>query len=213
MPDYKILDTEDRWDTTTEDEWLFWPRVLWIDPGTVSGVAVVWFDPWALFENKTTAKTILAYSEIFLDGPEDGPNGQVNRFLRMQRTLNQEPGLATGIESFVVRSANMDWEFLSPVRLRAAISNRLSMLPPNPHDLDEMGRVRFNGGTPLHAQSPSDAKNAFTNDRLKALRMYRPGPDHVNDAKKHALLWIRKIGKAGPEAFRAAHGDDEGWWQ
>lgn len=202
VPKIVILDTEERWQDT-EDEYLWWPRVQWIDPGVVSGVAIVWFDPNAVFEGKTTAKTVLAYSEMFLSGPEDGPNGHVNRFLRLRRTLNQHTGLATGIESFVIRQFNQDEDFLAPVRIRAAIQNRMSMMQEGPES----------AAPALHAQTPSDAMNAFTNDRLKALRMYTPGPDHINDAKRHCLLWIRKLRNQGEEFFKAAHGDEPGWWQ
>lgn len=197
LPKIQVLDTEDRWQTT-EDEHLWWPRIQWIDPGGVSGVAVIWFDPKAVFSELTMAKCVLAYAEMFLSGPEDGPNGQVNRYLRMRKALSGHPGLASGIESFTIRQFNQDWEFLAPVRIRAAISNRMSMMSPE---------------APLFAQAPNDALNAFTNDRLQALRMYTPGPDHVNDAKRHALLWIRKLRTAGIDYFKAAHGNEEDWWE
>lgn len=199
LPKIQVLDSEDRWSHTAEDEFLWWPRVLWIDPGGVSGVAVVWFDPIALFAGATMAKCVLAYSEMFLSGPEDGPNGQVNRYLRLRNALSGHPGLATGIESFTIRQFNQDWEFLAPVRIRAAISNRMSMIKPDPPT--------------LWSQSPSDAMNAFTNGRLQELRMYTPGPDHINDAKRHALLWLRKLRSAGKEFFITAHGDEPGWWE
>jgi hypothetical protein len=201
VPTIHHIDSEGRWDHANEDEFLWWPRVLWIDPGTVSGVAVVWFDPIAVFSGQTTAKTVLAYSEMFLSGPENGPNGQINRFLRLRRALNQEIGLASGVESFVIRQFNQDDEFLSPVRIRAGIESRTSMMREGS---DEDPPV-------IHTQTPSDAMNAFTNDRLAALQMYTPGPDHVNDAKRHALLWIRKLRNRGVEFFYNAHGREEGW--
>lgn len=197
LPKITVLDQDGRWNHEAEDEFLWWPRVLWIDPGVVSGVAVVWFDPVAMFTDKVKAKQILAYSEIFLDGPESGPNGQENRFLRLRRTLNQEAGLASGIETFVMRQFNQDEEFLSPVRIRAGIEALMSME-------DEP--------SPLFLQSPSDAMSAFTNDRLRHLNMYTPGPDHVNDAKRHCLLWMSKIRQLGIDEFKRAHGEEEGWW-
>jgi hypothetical protein len=198
------MDTEERWNNNNEDEYLWWPRVQWIDPGGVSGVAVVWFDPWAVFEGKTTAKTVLAYSEMFLSGPENGPNGHINRFLRLRRTLAREVGLATGCESFVPRQMSQDPNFLAPVRIRAGIESRMSLMPAeNGHEGE---------GIPLFTQSPSDALTTFTNDRLKALRMYTPGPDHINDAKRHCLLWIRKLRNAGPDFFHEVHGEESGWY-
>lgn len=198
LPKITVLDSEDRWSHTAEDEFLWWPRIQWIDPGTVSGVAVIWFDPVAVFAGQTMAKCVLAYAEQFLSGPENGPNGQINRYLRMRKALSGHPGLAVGIESFTIRQFNQDYEFLAPVRIRAGIESRMSMMNPQPV---------------LHAQNPNDALNTYTNDRLTALRMYTPGPDHVNDAKRHALLWIRRLRSAGREAFISAHGDEQGWWE
>lgn len=205
LPEIKFLDPEERWDHSKEDEYLWWPRIQWIDPGGVSGVAVVWFDPKAVFEDRPMAKCVLAYSEMFLYGPEAGLNGQVNRYLRMRRTLDQEPGLATGVESFVPMQLNMSQDFLAPVRIRSALEFALSRTKPH-------GSETLGDGVPLYAQSPSDAITSFTNDRLKTLRMYTPGPDHVNDAKRHCLLWIRKLKFKGIEFFKQSHGDEEGWW-
>lgn len=205
MPKVVILDPEERWDATKEDEFLWWPRVQWIDPGVVSGLAVVWFDPKAVFEDKPIGRTILAYSEMFLSGPEEGINGQVNRFIRTRRSLDLHPGLATGCESFVIRQFNQDWEFLAPVRIRAAITDRMAMTKP--HFSDTVG-----DGVQLHVQTPSDAISAFTNDRLKTLQMYTPGPDHLNDAKRHCLLWIRKLRQRGRAFFEEVHGNEPGWW-
>ena len=206
MPEIKHLDPEGVWDHSEAEEYLYWPRVLWIDPGVVSGVAVVWFDPKALFEGAPTPKTLLAYSEIFLDGPESGTDGQVHRFLKLRRVLDQESGLATGIESFIPRQLNMDQAFLAPVRLRAAIEFTMSRTVPR--EADEVGP-----GVPLHSQSPSDALGSFNNQRLRDLQMFRPGPDHVNDAKRHCLLWIRKLKLRGMDYFKQAHGFETGWFE
>lgn len=209
MPKIQILDADGRWDTKNEDEYLWWPRVHWIDPGTVSGVATIWFDPHALFiEGAKTAKVVLAYAEEFLHGPENGRLGQVDRFLRMRELLDQETGLATGCESFVPRRLDQSEEFLSPVRIRAALDYQMSRIRPH-------GAELIGSGVPLYVQSPSDAMNAFTNARLKDLRMFRPGPDHVNDAKRHCLLWIRRLKQKerGIEFFKATHGNEEGWWR
>lgn len=214
MPKINILDTEDRWDRSIEDEFLWWPRVQWIDPGGTSGLSQVWFDPKALFEGKTTAKVVLAHSQMYLNGPETGANGQVNRYMRMARSLSYEhdsdepeyrPGLALGCESFRLRIVNADWEFLAPVRIRAALEDRLADWPNPLAGEDALG-------VPLHLQTPSDAKNAFTDDRLRQLRMYTPGPDHIRDSTRHCLLWIRKLRTAGLEFFKEAHGYEEGWF-
>lgn len=198
----KVLDTGDRWSEANADEILWWPRILWIDPGTVSGVAVVWFDPRAVLGEQRLAKQILAYSEIMLTGPEIGPSGVAERFMLLARLLSAEgsPGLAVGSESFIPRQMNMSSEFLSPVRITAMISYGLSMEP-------EPFRK------PLYKQSPSDALGSFGNDRLRPLRMYTPGPDHMNDAKRHCLLWVRKLSGLTQEELEQRHGAESGWWE
>lgn len=205
MPKIHVLDAEGRWDRSNEDEFLWWPRVLWMDPGTVSGVAITWFDPAALYRREKTVKVLLAYAEMFLHGPENGQTGQVNHFVKLRQTLDEEVGLATGIESFVPRRLDQSHEFLSPVRIRAGVEERLGMTR-------RRGEEKIGSGVQLFTQSPSEAITAFSNDRLKQLRMYTPGPDHVNDAKRHNLLWIRKL-IDNRELFEHAHGHEEGWFQ
>lgn len=205
MPRINILDTENRWDHNSLDEYLWWPRVLWIDPGVVSGVAVIWFDPKALFARQKTAKILLAYSEMFLHGKEIGNTGQINHFLRLREKLDEESGLATGCETFVPRKLIQSREFLSPARIGHSIEYGMSKTKP-------LGSEVVGSGVQLFWQSPSDAIGAFSNDRLKQLRMYSPGPDHVNDAKRHALLWIRKL-VDDRELFHHAHGNEEGWFE
>lgn len=208
MPKINVLDQDGRWNRAAEDEYLWWPRVQWIDPGVTSGVAVIWFDPKALLvDDKKTARVVLAYSEMFLHG---GENGQARHFLQMHDKLDEEPGLAVGSESFVPRRLDMSDDFLSPVRIRSRIEYGMSLMRGEGASVARHGA----GAVPLHIQSPSDALNAFTNVRLKALRMFTPGPDHINDAKRHALLWIRKLkgqGK-GLEFFKEMHGYEEGWF-
>lgn len=209
MPRITILDQEGRWNPNNEDEYLWWPRVLWIDPGVVSGVAVVWFDPKALLlEDKRTPHVLLGYTEMFLHGAENGQRGQISTFLRLRDKLGEEPGLATGCESFRVLRTDPSDEYISPVRIRAGIEHVLSVTRP-------LGASSVGDGVPLHKQAPSDAITAFKNDRLKALRMYREGPDHVNDAKRHCLLFIRRLKAANdPMAlFRDVFGYEEGWFQ
>lgn len=207
MPKINVIDTEGRWDANNEDEFLWWPRTLWIDPGVTSGVAVVWFDPQALLvDGARTAKTLLAYSETFLHGPEYGLGGQIHRFLRLRAKLDEEAGLATGCEGFIPLQLNQDKDFLSPVRIRSGLD--YDMAKTMPRDATEIG-----SGVPLHIQMPVDAKAAFNNQRLQALRMYTEGPDHINDAKRHCLLHIRRLkATGGLDRFKEMHGYEEGWF-
>lgn len=209
MPQYKIIDVEGRWNEGNEDEWLWWPRVQWIDPGVTSGLSIIWFDPIALFAGQPTRRCLLAITDMYLHGPEEGVNGQANQFLRIHKALNQQPGLAVGSESFVLLSPNQSWELLSPVRIAAMIRFGLSRTHPQPW----VENGALGEGVRLHMQSPSDAMSAFTNARLKSMGLFTEGPDHINDAKRHALLWIRKLAQLDRESFQALHGVEEGWWE
>lgn len=194
----RVLDGDGRWAAQNEDEYLWWPRILWIDPGVVSGVACIWFDPQALLRGEPLRKCVLAWFETYLYGPENGRNGQINRFLRMRHLLAQETGLGTGVERFTLLRIERSEAFLSPVRIRAGIEYGVSMSRVNDSELLQ--------------QSPGDAMTTFTDARLKALGMYTPGPDHIRDGTRHCLLHIRKIGSLGKDAIEAVHGKEEGWW-
>lgn len=192
-----VRDSSDRWDSGSEDEMQFWPRVLWMDPGVLSGVAAVWFDPHALFiKQQPLPRCILAWWESYVGGPE---NDQIDKFLDLARQMGDgpsTPGLVLGVESFVMQQFNQSKEFLAPVRLRAKLEYAVPLWSP--------GRV-------VVSQSPSDALTTITDDRLKLWNMYTPGPDHIRDATRHCLLWIRKIRVAGLSGFRKWHGWDRAW--
>lgn len=206
LTDPLVLDQEGRWDGEHEDEYLWWPRVLWLDPGTVSGVSCVWFDPAALFAGKPLARVVLAFWNGYLYGPENGVEGQIARFLQMRDVLSVDasPGLVTGIETFLPRRISFDAEFLSPVRIRAGVEFQMSV-----------GSVlsgHFGAAIrPLATQAPSEALPVMTDVRLRGLRMYTPGADHARDATRHALLWIRKLSAKGVPFFYRWHGLELGW--
>ena len=199
MTDPKIIDSDGRWNADNEDEHLWWPRVLWIDPGTVSGVSCIWFDPQSLIDGKPLRRSLLAWHETYLYGAEDGVNGQINRFLRLRHMVAGEPGLATGVERFTLLRIDRSEDFLSPVRIRSGISFAMSVSKKMP-------------GTFLE-QSPGDAMTTFTDARLRELGLFTPGPDHIRDATRHCLLHIRKVGSHGKEAIERIHGEEPGWWR
>lgn len=188
---------EARWDPTNEDEHQWWPRILWLDPGVVSGVAVLWFDPTAVFGGEPLARCLLAVSDAYIHGPEIGPGSHVVRFLALRRELAVEPGLAIGCETFKPLRVALGNEFLAPVRIRAALEHELLM---------EQAQ------SPLHLQSPGDALGAFNNDRLRQLTLYSEGPDHKNDAKRHCLLWIQRLRAQGVDFFYNTHGHEPKWF-
>ncbi len=81
-----------------------------------------------------------------------------------------------GAESFILLKPERDPEYLSPVRIRSAFSYALE---------DEFAIL-------MRDQMPGDAKNTFSDDRLRRAGLYIKGSDHPRDALRHTLLAIRK---------------------
>lgn len=185
----------------SEDEHQWWPRTLWVDPGGTTGVCVLWLHP-ARFLDRTVplVRCILAWQTLMLRGPEDD---QVAALTDMIRELGGPSGLTVGCESFVVRQLNMSEEFLSPVRIKAALKHRLWA---GVTEWD--GEVRRRA---LFSQSPADAKTSVTDERLRIWDLWTPGPDHPRDATRHAILHCRKVRSGPGDSFRRAFGWEEGW--
>lgn len=80
-------------------------------------------------------------------------------------------------ESFILRQMRKDRDLLSPVRVTA----KLEMI----NELE--------WGFPELYQQPSLAKSSMPNARLRALKLYRPGKPHANDAIRHNVTLIRRL--------------------
>lgn len=193
LPVVPIIREDSRWDSNHEDEPEFWPRTFWIDPGVTSGIACTWFDPKALIEGKPIPRVVLATTVGYLHGPE---NKQAHDFITIAEQLNRTPGLAIGSENFRVAQFNSSEEFLSPVRIRS-----------------KLDFYYWRGGQVLWDQSPSEAKTSITDERLTLWNMYVPGPDHIRDALRHNLLWLRKLRNVGREGLIRWHGNESDWWE
>lgn len=141
-------------------------RIAGIDPGTLSGLAQLWVDP-ASGRVKAWIETILAYNERqqVLD---------MNDWLGEVEGRTGSEGAHLAIEDFRVNKINGTEEFLSPVR----IGRRLE------------GMLMVNGSCfdgHIHWNMPS-RKAEFSDERLQALKLYTPGPDHRRDATRHAMI-------------------------
>lgn len=191
------------WDEGNEDEMQFWPRAVWLDPGGTSGLGVVWFHP-GLIVNKEVplVRSVLAWWGGYLHGNE---NQQAKDVLDVVKLLGGEQGLAVGIEDFQLRTDNRSEDVLSPVRITARVEFGL-WRGLKEHD----GVVRRRA---YAKQQPVDAKRVITDDRLKMWDMYTPGPDHIRDATRHALLWCRRLRNQGSTFLHRTHGYDKDWYQ
>lgn len=74
-------------------------------------------------------------------------------------------------EKFTNNEKNASEPYLSPVRIRAGIEAIL--------------------GEQMTSVTPSTSKTTWTDDRLKALGLYVPGPDHIRDAVRVAMVGFR----------------------
>jgi hypothetical protein len=96
-----------------------------------------------------------------------------------------DAGLASGhadhvillYEDFILRQRRKDRDLLSPVRVTAK--------------LEIVNEMQW--GFPELKQQPSLAKSSMPNSRLKALKLYRPGKPHANDAIRHNITLIRRF--------------------
>jgi len=188
---------------------MMFPRVLAIDPGRTTGLAVAWIDPDVLFDPAASVRTaVVAWSAVMI---ADEENKQIQRICKAISILGSGPwaneGLAVVTEDFIPRSLNKSRDFLSPVRINAVLDHELFKgVLAERWGCKATERTTERITRPLSRQSPSDAKTVITDGRLKNWIMYTPGPDHARDATRHALLWVRRMKAAGPGAFRNLHG-------
>jgi len=154
-----------------------------VDPGGCTGICTVWYSLERLSNpNIPLQQSLLAWQAASLHG---GENEQTLAILRWFANRSAGPNLSDiVIEDFILQSSLKDRELLSPVRighkvdyqlwrgLKVASGHRLSFEP--------------------YWQSANDAKRVMTDQRLKIMSMYTPGPDHARDATRHAILWLRK---------------------
>jgi hypothetical protein len=172
------------------------PTVISIDPGGTTGWSVMEVHPEALVDSDIS----------ILDNILNRDNGQV-RAMPVEsikkpkvRELSREeracvraimndvilryPNAAVVIEDFILRRASMDRELLSPVRLTAALEWAIDDSPE-----------RYE----LFRQTPAEAKQLATDDRLKKWGLYqRAGAmQHARDADRHSITFLRKAKYSG----------------
>jgi hypothetical protein len=190
------------WDENGLDEITFWPRITWLDCGTTTGLATIWFHPLRLLDlSLPTVRSILAWHVNHTAGPE---NDQALEILRYLRGIVGTEGCAVGLERFTVHSVKKQQEFLSSPRIAAKVDFGMFMGLRN-----EGGQLRR-----LAAlwQDPSEIDmTARGDERLRGMGLWVPGADHRRDALKHCLLHLGKIRSAGMGAFEKVYGWAPDW--
>lgn len=154
-----------------------------VDPGGSTGICTVWYSLKMLADPHTPLQqSLFAWQSAGLHG---GENEQTLEVLRWLANRSAGPDLSDiVIEDFILGSAIKDRELLSPVRIGHKIDYQLwrGVRVASGH------RVSFEP----YWQLANDAKRVMTDQRLKIMSMYTPGPDHARDATRHAILWLRK---------------------
>lgn len=166
--------------------------IVGIDPGVTTGVAVA----------SLRGKEVGSLADVFLEMGQlsYGFSGNGTDIIASASTEEGEAKVATEIaklvrtavlhgsrvvlviEDFVVRRFDSSREFLSPVRITARIQQEL-----------------FNDticeGVTVVMQSPSDAKQTCTNERMKkwGIQPKTHKDRHGLDAARHCVLFIRKL--------------------
>lgn len=166
--------------------------IIGIDPGVTTGVAVA----------SLRGKEVGSLADVFLEmgqlsygfsgngtdiiasaSAEEGEAKVATEIAQLVRTaVLHGSRVVLVIEDFVVRRFDSSREFLSPVRITARIQQEL-----------------FNDticeGVTVVMQSPSDAKQTCTDERMKkwGIQPKTHKDRHGLDAARHCVLFIRKL--------------------
>lgn len=154
--------------------------VIAIDPGGTTGWSLMVLPPEALSD---PSEKILTNIEIHQHGEvstylgRNGVDGEAICVDDIWAMLKCWPDSAIVIEDFILRQLRKDSDLLSPVRVTAALSYLI-----------------WKDRRVWHKQSPADAKNVATDDRLRRWGLYSSdgGLQHARDADRHAILFLRK---------------------
>jgi hypothetical protein len=112
-------------------------------------------------------------------GPEDDQAIAIAYFARTLQGIDYKVGPAVVIEDFDILAINptTDSELLSPVRIAAKVTL--------------MSRLKQMGDARVVLQSRTIAKR-LDDERLARTGYYVPGPDHIRDATRHAIMALRR---------------------
>lgn len=177
--------------------------IVGVDPGVTTGIAILGWDG-----NETPSAENVAYT---LDQFTYGNSGSVtdNRSdneIEMIQDIAEyilnttwgcydylNPKIWLVMENFTLRQTNSSPEYLSPVRVASGIiAAMLGRIDPAHYEypLPEINLIY---------QSPADAKNICTDERLEKWGFKQKTDSdtrHARDGLRHAVAWLRKL--SGP---------------
>jgi hypothetical protein len=153
-------------------------HVIGVDPGGTTGWARMTVPRLSLFGDQGGEVIEWEYGEF--SGSEYKQAGALARLARETQSLAYKIGPAIVVEDWDIEPVNRttDPSSLSPVRIGAMLVYAQAC----GHLSD--ARVLFQGRTL--------AKGHMTDERLKEAGFYVKGSDHVRDATRHALTFLRR---------------------
>jgi hypothetical protein len=140
-----------------------------IDPGGTSAASIIGVHERTIFRDYPGK--VLFWDTFEVTGSED------SQTLALVDATRRFYPIAIVMESFFPAKLITSHEYLSPVRVAAKVE-----LCINTHYIL----------CPLFWQTPSMAMKTATDARLKTWGLYEPGPDHLKDATRHAITFIRR---------------------
>jgi hypothetical protein len=169
-------------------------RILSVDPGKITGVAVLWFRPED-GEIVGWGETLITHDEV----------KQTMDLMACLRTLADCGRVFIVVENFVVDQVNMSPDFLSPVRIGRRFEFGAYLMSTG-----ELGVGPVMGCVEMPVAWNSRARKAdFSDARLKVLGFYTPGPDHRRDATRHALVRWKQLKLELPRGVKTS----ASWWE
>jgi hypothetical protein len=140
-----------------------------IDPGGTSGWAVIGVHERTVYMDNPGRILVHEYGEVTGD--------ETAQVITLMGIASQYHPLIIVCESFTPKKPITSSEYLSPVRIAA----RIQFCKDTSYTLAK-----------LTYQTPSMAMKTATDERLKLGGLYVPGPDHIKDATRHAITFIRR---------------------
>jgi hypothetical protein len=172
------------------DELPLTATVIALDPGGTTGWSLFDVHPESLFDPEVS---ILENINFWTHGQIDcgstkgnlgvsshpgiSTSGEAAGVEELVGLVDSWPGAALVIEDFIIRQYNQSRDFLSPVRITAALSQHIW----------REKRTYF-------VQQPSLAKTTVTDDRLRNWNLYARagGLNHARDADRHVITFLRR---------------------
>lgn len=156
--------------------------ILAIDPGGTTGWSLLvlrkkWCGDKDIFS--WPFDVIIKHKLIWEHGELNCRDYENEGSYQIGKLIDNWPSAVVVIEDFILRSDRREKtrDLLSPVRITAKIESHL-----------------WTKGRKVLLQSPSQAKSAITDDRLRYWGFYnsKGGLVHARDADRHALLFLRR---------------------